>query len=56
MACLDAAMRMARAGCTREVFASDAIVLLHEATAGAMRDLDRLINQAASDPITRAAS
>ena len=35
-------LRMARAGCTREVFASDAIVLLHEATAGAMRDLDRL--------------
>lgn len=35
-------MRMDRAGCTREVFASDAIVLLHEATVGAMRDLDRL--------------
>jgi hypothetical protein len=35
-------MRLARAGCTREVFASDATVLLHEATAGAMRDLDRL--------------
>jgi len=35
-------MRMARAGCTREVFGSDAIVLLHEATVGAMRDLDRL--------------
>ena len=33
---------MERAGCTREVFASDAIVLLHEATLGAMRDLDRL--------------
>lgn len=35
-------MRMARAGCNREVFASDAVVLLHEATMGAMRDLDRL--------------
>jgi len=35
-------LRMERAGCAREVFASDAIVLLHEATAGAMRDLDRL--------------
>jgi general secretion pathway protein A len=33
---------MEPAGCTREVFASDAIVLLHEATVGAMRDLDRL--------------
>jgi type II secretory pathway predicted ATPase ExeA len=35
-------MRLHRAGCDREVFASDAIVLLHEATLGAMRDLDRL--------------
>ena len=35
-------LRMARAGCNREVFASDATVLLHEATVGAMRDLDRL--------------
>src|SRR3954468_950165 len=35
-------MRMERAGCTRDVFAGDAIVLLHEATLGAMRDLDRL--------------
>ena len=35
-------MRVERAGCTREVFASDAIVLLNEATVGAMRDLDRL--------------
>jgi type II secretory pathway predicted ATPase ExeA len=35
-------MRLDRAGCNREVFASDAVVLLHEATAGAMRDLDRL--------------
>lgn len=36
------ALRMRRAGCEREIFASDATVLLHEATAGAMRDLDRL--------------
>jgi len=35
-------MRLTRAGCHREVFASDAIVVLHEATLGAMRDLDRL--------------
>jgi len=35
-------MRMKRAGCDREVFASDAIVVLHEGTLGAMRDLDRL--------------
>ena len=35
-------MRLTRAGCHHEVFASDAIVVLHEATVGAMRDLDRL--------------
>jgi type II secretory pathway predicted ATPase ExeA len=35
-------MRLRRAGCDREVFAGDAAALLHEATAGAMRDLDRL--------------
>ena len=34
--------RFERAGCTREIFASDATVLLHEATVGAMRDLDRV--------------
>lgn len=38
--------RMKRAGCEREVFASDAVALLHEATAGAMRDLDRLATAA----------
>lgn len=35
-------MRLHRVGCDREVFASDAGALLHEATSGAMRDLDRL--------------
>ena len=35
-------MRLERAGCKREVFSSDAVVVLHEATLGAMRDLDRL--------------
>lgn len=35
-------MRLERVGCTREVFASDSVVLLHEATLGAIRDLDRL--------------
>jgi general secretion pathway protein A len=35
-------LRLRRAGCEREVFASDAAALLHEATLGAMRELDRL--------------
>lgn len=34
--------RLARAGCARDVFASDAVTLLHEAAGGALRDLDRL--------------
>jgi general secretion pathway protein A len=35
-------LRLQRAGCDHELFASDAIGLLHEATVGAMRDIDRL--------------
>jgi len=35
-------LRLRQAGCERELFATDAIGLLHEATYGAMRDLDRL--------------
>ena len=46
-------MRLARAGCTREVFASDAIVMLHEATAGAMRDVDRLATAALRETARR---
>lgn len=42
-------MRMERSGCTREVFSSDAVVLLHEATLGAMRNLDRLAAAALRD-------
>jgi type II secretory pathway predicted ATPase ExeA len=35
-------MRLRRVGCDRELFATDAAALLHEATAGGMRELDRL--------------
>jgi type II secretory pathway predicted ATPase ExeA len=35
-------MRLRRAGCDREVFASDAVALLHENTAGSMRNIDRI--------------
>lgn len=38
--------RLTRVGCTRELFASDALVMLHEATRGAMRDIDRLATAA----------
>jgi type II secretory pathway predicted ATPase ExeA len=40
------ALRMQRAGCTRTVFASDAVSLLHEAADGLLRDLDRLAQAA----------
>jgi type II secretory pathway predicted ATPase ExeA len=35
-------LRLRHAGCDHGLFATDAAALLHEATAGAMRDLDRL--------------
>lgn len=34
--------RLAKAGCEREVFASDALALLHEASQGYTRDIDRI--------------
>ena len=42
-------MRMSRAGCEREVFASDALALLHEAALGSLRDIDRLASAALSE-------
>jgi type II secretory pathway predicted ATPase ExeA len=35
-------LRLKRAGCDRELFASDALAMLHEAASGALRDVDRL--------------
>ena len=34
--------RLSQAGCDRDVFTHDALAMLHEATAGAHRDIDRL--------------
>ena len=39
-------IRLNGAGCDRELFTSDAIAMLHEATRGAMRDLDRIATSA----------
>src|SRR5690606_41091979 len=36
------AVRLRRAGFERELFPRDSVTLLHEATGGALRDLDRL--------------
>lgn len=38
--------RMTQAGCDREVFASEAIAMLHEAASGALRDIDRIATNA----------
>lgn len=38
--------RLRRAGCDRELFEHDALALLHEATLGSMRELDRLATDA----------
>jgi general secretion pathway protein A len=38
--------RLARVGCERELFTSDAVSLLHEAAQGSMRDIDRLATRA----------
>jgi type II secretory pathway predicted ATPase ExeA len=39
-------LRLKRAGCDRELFASDALAMLHEAANGALRDIDRLATDA----------
>ena len=46
-------MRLARVGCNREVFTSDATALLHEAALGSMRDLDRLATAALREAARR---
>jgi type II secretory pathway predicted ATPase ExeA len=35
-------LRIKRVGCDRELFATDAVSLLHEATSGSMREVDRI--------------
>ncbi|WP_437618259.1 hypothetical protein [Sorangium sp. So ce1151] len=39
-------VRLGRVGCTKELFTSDAIAMLHEAAAGSPRDTDRLATAA----------
>ncbi len=45
--------RLARAGCDRELFASDALAMLHEAASGALRDVDRLATAALREAARR---
>jgi general secretion pathway protein A len=46
-------LRLARAGCERELFSGDAVTLLHEATLGAMRDIDRVAGAALREAARR---
>jgi type II secretory pathway predicted ATPase ExeA len=46
-------LRLARAGCDREVFSSDAIAMLHEAASGALRDIDRVATAALREAARR---
>lgn len=46
-------LRLARAGCERELFASDATAMLHEAASGALRDIDRLATAALREAARR---
>jgi type II secretory pathway predicted ATPase ExeA len=39
-------VRLERVGCSRELFPADAVAMLHEATRGAMRDIDRVATAA----------
>lgn len=46
-------VRLSRAGCQRELFASDAAAMLHEAASGALRDIDRLATSALREATRR---
>lgn len=45
--------RLRAVGCDKELFSEDAVAMLHEATAGAMRDLDRFATAALRDAAKR---
>jgi type II secretory pathway predicted ATPase ExeA len=47
------AMRLHRVGCDRDIFASDAIAMIHEAGLGGMRDADRLATAALREAARR---
>jgi general secretion pathway protein A len=46
-------VRLSRVGCQRELFASDALAMLHEAASGALRDIDRLATSALREAARR---
>ena len=42
-------LRLTKAGCDRELFATDALAMLHEGASGALRDIDRIATSALRD-------
>jgi type II secretory pathway predicted ATPase ExeA len=46
-------VRLGHVGCDRELFSHDAVAMLHEATAGALRDIDRLATAALRETARR---
>jgi len=46
-------MRLGRVGCDREIFASDAIALLHEVAGSSLREIDRLATDALREAARR---
>lgn len=46
-------VRLGRAGCERELFASDAVAMLHEGARGALREVDRLATEALREAARR---
>ncbi len=46
-------VRLHRVGCEREIFATDAVAMLHEAASGAHRDVDRLATAALKEAARR---
>jgi general secretion pathway protein A len=46
-------MRLARVGCDRELLASDAVAMIHEASLGGMRDTDRIATAALREAVRK---
>lgn len=46
-------MRLRRVGCDRELFASDAITLLHDVAGSSLREIDRLATDALRESARR---
>ncbi len=46
-------MRLAKVGCDRDLFTSDATAMIHEAALGSLRDIDRVATAALREAARR---